>query len=157
MHLITSYCQAQRLTFFFLLSSFYSCLSSFTRRQRQTALLYERRHQAHQQQEVAAAQAAEAEKKKTSRKKKKSTDEAEEEEDEPAGITRPPKVAHGLMPEYALADLIYVLSYNPQFNDHIGLVRNNMFDMVGVYFVGSVDGLNTRLTKCLCFSLFCFP
>ncbi len=103
-----------------------ACFSVAVRRQRRHAhmvqLKSERDRAAQQSTAVAEASA----RKKGSAKKKKSKKGADDmDEDDDAGAAaeeKPARVANQLYPEYALLDLIYVLSYDPQFRVNLGAV-----------------------------------
>ena len=68
---------------------------------------------------------AKKKKKPKSARKSKSGDIADElaEEVDEEMATRTQRVANTAFPEYAITDLIYVLSYNPEFTDRLSLVR----------------------------------
>ena len=61
--------------------------------------------------------------KKKGRKSKGVDEEAEEMIDVEAVDRRTARVANGIFPEYALLDLLYILSYDPDFQDRLPMVR----------------------------------
>jgi hypothetical protein len=102
--------------------------------QRHHAKAIEDRQKQHQDAlSSAAASVAASAKKKGSRKKKKGDDEDDDEmEDETASHVKHP--ANAAMPEYAIADLIYLLSYHPEFLDEHVLVSRTVVSGGGSEF-----------------------